>query len=239
MALLEVSDLEVFYGKSQVIHGVSFEVEVGELVSIVGPNGAGKTSLLDSLVNYTDWSGEIRFNGTDISGKSPYEIAELGLSYCMEEDNVFPYMTVRQNLLSGAHLQRDAIDERLSLVHDLFPILEERADQRANTLSGGQRQMLAIGVSLMGDPDLLVLDEPTLGLAPVIIDDIAEAMTRLREQDLSVLLVEQNVTFGFEHGDKAILMDTGEFVTSGPPEELEDDEYVRETFFGMPAVESD
>jgi branched-chain amino acid transport system ATP-binding protein len=239
MALLEVSDLEVFYGKSQVIHGVSFEVEAGELVSIVGPNGAGKTSLLDSLVNYTDWTGDIRFKGTDVSDRTPYQVADLGLSYCMEEDNVFPYMSVRQNLLSGAHRRRDAVQERLSLVHDLFPILEERADQRANTLSGGQRQMLAIGVSLMGDPDMLVLDEPTLGLAPVIIDDIAEAIDRLREEDLAVLLVEQNVTFGFEHADKAILMDTGEFVISGPPEELKDNEYVSETFLGMPSAEAD
>lgn len=239
MTLLEVSDLEVFYGKSQVIHGISFEINTGELVSVVGPNGAGKTSLLDSLVNHTDWSGEIRFDGTDIAGKSAYEVAELGLSYCMEEENVFPFMTVRQNLLSGAHMKRDAVEERLSLVHDLFPILEERADQRANTLSGGQRQMLAIGVSLMSDPELLVLDEPTLGLAPVIIDDIADAIDRLREQDISVLLVEQNVTFGFEHADKAILMDTGEFVRSGPPDELKNDDYVSETFLGMPSADAD
>jgi branched-chain amino acid transport system ATP-binding protein len=239
MALLEVEDLEVFYGKSQVIHGVSFAVDRGELVSIVGPNGAGKTSLLDSLVNHTDWTGEIRFDGTSVADCTPYEVADLGLSYCMEEDNVFPYMTVRQNLLSGAHRKRDAVQDRLEMVHDLFPILEERADQRANTLSGGQRQMLAIGVSLMGDPEMLVLDEPTLGLAPVIIDDIADAIDRLREEDLAVLLVEQNVTFGFEHADRVILMDTGEFAASGPPEELEDDEYVSETFLGMPSAEAD
>jgi branched-chain amino acid transport system ATP-binding protein len=137
---------------------------------------------------------------------NPYDIAKLGISYCMEEDNVFPYMTVRENLLSGAHRNRDAVDARLASVYDLFPILDERTEQRANTLSGGQRQMLAIGIGLMSEPDLLVLDEPTLGLAPVVIDDIAEVIDRLREQEFSVLLVEQNVTFGFEHANEVILM---------------------------------
>jgi len=238
MALLEVRDLDVFYGKSQVVNGVSFEVDAGELVSIVGPNGAGKTSILDSLFNYTDWRGEIALDGTDLAGMNPYDIAKLGISYCMEEDNVFPYMTVRENLLSGAHRNRDAVDARLASVYDLFPILDERTEQRANTLSGGQRQMLAIGIGLMSEPDLLVLDEPTLGLAPVVIDDIAEVIDRLREQEFSVLLVEQNVTFGFEHANEVILMETGEVVARGPPDELREDDDVSEAFLGMPSAES-
>lgn len=237
MAQLEVTDLDVFYGKSQVVNGVSFEVDTGELVSIVGPNGAGKTSTLDSLFNYTDWRGDIVFDGTNLAGMDPYDIAEHGMSYCMEEGNVFPHMTVRENLFTGAHRNRDAVFDRLEYVYDLFPILEDRTDQRANTLSGGQRQMVAIGIALMSEPDLLVLDEPTLGLAPVIIDDIADAITRLREQDFAVLLVEQNVTFGFEHANEVILMETGEFVARGSPDELRDNEYVSEAFLGMPSAE--
>jgi len=146
-------------------------------------------------------------------------------------------MTVRDNLLSGAHVNRDAVEDRFASVYDLFPILEERPDQRATTLSGGQRQMLAIGKALMADPDLLVLDEPTLGLAPVVIDDIAEVIDRLGEQEFSVLLVEQNVTFGFEHADEVILMETGEFVARGPPDELRDTEHVSEAFLGIPSSE--
>lgn len=233
MALLEVDDLEVFYGKSQVVDGVSFEVESGQLVSLVGPNGAGKTSILDSIFNYTDWRGDIRFQGESLADRAPYDIAEMGVSYCMETDNVFPYMTVRENLLSGAHRNREAVDDRLSRVYEVFPTLEKRGEQRANTLSGGERKMLAIGKSLMSEPDLLILDEPTLGLAPVIVDTISEAIDQLREQNFAVLLVEQNVTFGFEHADEVLVMKTGEFVARGPPAELQDDDEIGEAFLGL------
>jgi len=162
----------------------------------------------------------------------------MGLSYCREEENVFPYMTVLQNLLIGSHLNQEHAEEHLEAVYELFPILEERSDQRANTLSGGQRQMLAIGIALMSEPDMLVLDEPTLGLAPVIVDDIAAAIDRLRERDLGILLVEQNVNFGFEHADRVILMETGEIVRSGHPAELREDDYVSQTFFGMSSTEA-
>lgn len=236
MALLSVEDLEVFYGKSQVVHGVSFEVGTGDLVSVVGPNGAGKTSVLDSLFNYTDWRGEITFAGESVAGRPAYDIAASGISYCMEEGDIFPHMTVRENLLTGAHHDRRDVEDRYEQVIDIFPVLDERRDQRARTLSGGERQMVAIGKALMSDPDLLVLDEPTLGLAPVVIDDIAEAIDRLREQRLSVLMVEQNVTFGFEHSDEILLMETGSFVARGPPEDLEDVDYVSEAFLGMPST---
>lgn len=235
MALLEVDDLTVRYGKSQVVNGVSFAVETGDLVSIVGPNGAGKTSVLNSIFNYTEWDGDIRFDGESIAGKPPYEVADLGVSFCMEEDNAFIHMTVKENLLAGAHSNRDAAHERLAMVYDLFPVLENRTEQRAGTLSGGERKMLAIGKALMSDPALLVLDEPTLGLAPVIIDKIADSIDSLREQDLSVLLVEQNVSFGFEHADEVILMETGDIVTQGRPDKVRENEYVSEAFLGLPA----
>ncbi|WP_267164004.1 ABC transporter ATP-binding protein [Halovenus salina] len=238
MSLIDVSDLAVFYGKSQVVNEVSFSVDPGELVSIVGPNGAGKTSILESLVNYTDWRGDITLKGDSIKEMSADALAKMGLSYCREEENIFPYMSVRQNLLLGGHLEQSRVKEHLETVYELFPILEERTDQRADTLSGGQQQMLAIGISLMSDPDLLVLDEPTLGLAPVVVDDIAEAIDRLRKRDLGILLVEQNVNFGFKHADRVILMETGEIVRSGSPAQLREDDYVSQTFFGMSSTEA-
>lgn len=237
MPILSIEDLSVFYGKSQVVDEVSFDVDAGSLVSIVGSNGAGKTSVLDSLCNYTDWTGLIEFKGDSLAGEAPYDIAARGLSYCMEEKNVFVYMSVRENLLAGAHRHRDDIEARLDAVYTLFPRLEERTEQRAGTLSGGERKMLAIGKALMSEPDLLVLDEPTLGLAPVVIDEIAAAIERLRERELSVLLVEQNVTFGFEHADEVLLMETGEFVARGSPDELRANDRISEAFLGMSSAD--
>ena len=235
MALLDVDSLDVFYGQSQVIHDVSFTVEEGEVVSIIGANGAGKTSILDSVFNYTEWEGEIRVDGTDVRGLAASDVARLGVSYCMEEYNLFPYMSVKENLLMGANASREDVESNLEEVYGLFPRLEERLGQRAKTLSGGEQQMLAIGKALMAEPKLLVLDEPTLGLAPVIIEDISEALERL-SQRLTILLVEQNVTFGFEHADEILLIETGEVVTRGPPDELEGDEYVQEAYLGLPST---
>jgi len=235
MALLDVSSLDVFYGQSQVIHDVSFTVDEGAVVSIIGANGAGKTSILDSIFNYTEWDGEIQVDGTDVRDLASSDVARLGVSYCMEEHNLFPYMSVKENLLMGANVSRDDIESNLGEVYGLFPKLEERAGQRAKTLSGGEQQMLAIGKALMADPKLLILDEPTLGLAPVVIEDISDALETLGER-LTILLVEQNVTFGFEHADEIILIETGNVVTRGTPSELEGDEYVQEAYLGLPST---
>ena len=235
MALLDVDSLDVFYGQSQVIHDVSFAVDDGEVLSIIGANGAGKTSILDSIFNYTTWEGEIQVDGTDVRDLAASDVARLGVSYCMEEHNLFPYMSVKENLLMGANASREHLQSNLEEVYDLFPRLEERVGQRAKTLSGGEQQMLAIGKALMAEPKLLILDEPTLGLAPVIIEDISEALETL-SQRLTVLLVEQNVTFGFEHADEILLMETGEVVTRGTPDELEGDEYVQEAYLGLPST---
>jgi len=235
VSLLSVSDLDVFYGRSQVVDGVDFDVDPNRVVSIIGPNGAGKSTIMDSIFNYTKWEGEIRFDGQDLRGMAAHEIASLGISYCMEEHNLFPYMTVGNNLLTAAHDHQGNVEANLDDVFDLFPKLEERQGQEARTLSGGEQQMLAIGKALMADPKLLIVDEPTLGLAPIVIDDISEAVRRLREE-VTILLVEQNVTFGFEHADEIILIETGEIVASGPPEDLQDDEYVQEVYLGLPGT---
>ena len=235
MAILDVRSLDAFYGQSQVIHDVSFAVEEGEVVSIIGANGAGKTSILDSIFNYTDWDGEIRVDGTSVRGLAGSDVARLGVSYCMEEYNLFPYMSVKENLLMGANASRGHLQSNLEEVYDLFPRLEDRPGQRAKTLSGGEQQMLAIGKALMAEPKLLILDEPTLGLAPVIIEDISDALEML-SQRLTILLVEQNVTFGFEHADEIFLIETGEVVTRGSPDELEDDDYVQEAYLGLPST---
>lgn len=236
MSLLSVEGLDVFYGTSQVVFDVSFGVDENDVVSLVGANGAGKTSTVESIFNYTDWTGSITFAGKDVANMSSSEVARLGVSYCMEENNLFPYMSVKENLLMGATTNQTGLDDRLEWVLDLFPRLGERLDQRAKTLSGGEQQMLAIGKALMSDPRLLILDEPTLGLAPVIIEDIAAAIEQLRDE-VTILLVEQNVTFGFEHADEILLMETGEIVTRGTPEELDGNSYVQEAYLGMPALE--
>lgn len=235
MALLDVRSLDVFYGQSQVIHDVSFQVEEGTVVSIIGANGAGKTSILDSIFNFTEWDGEIRVEGNDVRGLAGSDVARLGVSYCMEEHNLFPYMNVHENLLMGANANREGLQSALEDVYELFPKLEDRREQRAKTLSGGEQQMLAIGKALMADPRLLILDEPTLGLAPVIIEDISDALDTLSQRQ-TILLVEQNVTFGFEHSDEIILIETGEIVQQGTPAELEDDSYVQEAYLGLPSA---
>lgn len=232
MSLLSVSDLDVFYGSSQVVSDVSFSVDENGVIGLVGANGAGKTSILDSIFNYTEWTGEIRVDGTDVSDLDGSAVANLGVSYCMEEHNLFPFMDVSENLLVGGSQHREDIEANLQEVYELFPRLEDRRTQEAKTLSGGEQQMLAVGQALMADPDLLILDEPTLGLAPVIIEDISEAIETLRER-VGILLVEQNVTFSFKHADEIILLETGEVAAQGTPDELEGDPLVQEAFFGV------
>lgn len=230
--MLEINDLVVSYGNSQVVNGVTFEVPDHSVVSLIGPNGAGKTSILRSIFNYTDWSGEIRFRGRDVAGRNPADIAADGIGYCMEESDLFLHMSVRDNLVMGSYASRQSTQERMDRVYELFPILAERESQNAVTLSGGEQQMLSIGKVLMADPDLLILDEPTLGLAPIVIDTISEALTQLRSE-ATILLVEQNVTFGMKHADEIVLLETGSVVSRGSPSELQADEHIRRSYLGM------
>ena len=229
-----VRDLDVFYGKAQALDGVSIDIDAGEVISVIGPNGAGKTTMLEAISGLIDFDGEIRFDGTDLGERNPRGIVEQGVIHCTEDRDLFPFFSVHENLRMGAHrLGGAGVSERFELVYDLFGRLDERREQEAHTMSGGEQQMLAIGRALMADPDLLMLDEPTQGLAPVIINDISEAIEELREQGLTILLAEQNSSFAMRHAERLYLLETGTIELSGTAEEFKKNEYVRDAYIGV------
>ncbi|HEU5272713.1 MAG TPA: ATP-binding cassette domain-containing protein [Xanthobacteraceae bacterium] len=217
--LLEVEDVSVFYGKAQALDRVSVRVREGEFVSIVGLNGAGKTTLFNAVSGLVPYAGTIRFAGGDLAGRSGGAIARSGIVQCPETRELFGDMTVRENLdLGGQHLSAAARAAQLAWLFELFPILEDRQGQPARTLSGGEQQMLAISRSLMMQPKLLILDEPTLGLAPVILEQLSKAMERLRRTTpITVLLGEQNVTFALPHADRVYVLEHAHIVWEGDP----------------------
>jgi branched-chain amino acid transport system ATP-binding protein len=226
-------DVSVSYGKVEAVVDADFDVREGEIVGVIGPNGAGKSTLANAVTGFHDYEGTLTYRGQEVSDLSRSELVEQGFIHCTEKRDLFGFMDVEDNLTMGAYTQDwGEIDEQLEFVYDLFPRLEERTDQNAHTLSGGEQQMLAIGRSLMGEPDTLLLDEPTLGLAPTIIDDISEALAEITESGMTILLCEQNVTFTMRHADRIYLLEKGEFVKSGTPDDLEDDDYVRDVYLG-------
>jgi branched-chain amino acid transport system ATP-binding protein len=220
---LQVENLEVLYGKAQALQGVSLHVHEGEFVSVVGLNGAGKTTLFNAISGLIPYSGEIRWSGEPLRSLSPAAIARLGVVHCPETRELFGDMSVRENLDLGGHLLQDQErSERLEWLFDLFPILRSRQPQIARTLSGGEQQMLAIARALMMKPQLLILDEPTLGLAPVILETLSKALERLRATtSISVLLGEQNVTFALPHADRVYVLDHARIAWEGPPGRFE------------------
>jgi branched-chain amino acid transport system ATP-binding protein len=230
-AALAVEDLRVSYGKVAALRGIDLSIGEGEIVSVIGPNGAGKTTLAETISGFHDYEGSVRYRGTEVSTRSTSDLVSEGLIHCTEERDLFGHMSVADNLSLGT-FRRGNADERREFVYDLFPALEEREDQHARTMSGGEQQMLAIGRALMGSPDLLVLDEPTLGLAPVILEDISDGLERIREAGVTVLLCEQNVTFAMDHADRIALLENGELVREGAPEDLRDDEYIHDVYLG-------
>ena len=231
--VLEAEDLRVSYGKVTALRGLDLEVLEGEIVSLIGPNGAGKTTFANTVSGFLDYEGSVTYRDQEIATVGQTELVDQGMIHCTEERDLFGYMDVEDNLELGGYLQDDAvIEERKEFVYDLFPRLDERREQNARSMSGGEQQMLAIGRALMGDPDLLILDEPTLGLAPVILQDIAEALDPIIEQGVTVLLTEQNVTFALKHADRIYLLENGEVAKEGTPEELKGDDYIRESYLG-------
>jgi branched-chain amino acid transport system ATP-binding protein len=216
---LEVEGLNVFYGKAQALEDVSIHVHQGEFVALVGLNGAGKTTLFNAVSGLTPYEGQIRRHGKPLRGQTAATIARAGIVQSPEGRELFTDMTVRENLeMGGGRLDEKQRTAQLEGLFDLFPILKARARQTAGTLSGGEQQMLTIARALMMKPDLLILDEPTLGLAPVIMEQISKALERLRRTtDITVLLGEQNVTFALPHADRVYVLEHGRIVWEGPP----------------------
>jgi branched-chain amino acid transport system ATP-binding protein len=235
MGVLDLEDVHVRYGKSHALKGVSLSIEPGEIYGVIGPNGAGKTTMLNAIAGFVDYEGRIEYGGTDLAERSAQGIVTDGLVYCTEDRDLFPFFSVHENLLMGAQFRedRDAVREDLEMVYDLFPRLDERREQEAETMSGGEQQMLAVGRALMSDPDVLMLDEPTLGLAPIIIEDISEAIERLNDEGLTILLAEQNSTFALRHAERLALLETGSIELSGSAAEFQDDEYIRDAYIGV------
>jgi branched-chain amino acid transport system ATP-binding protein len=221
--VLTVETVSVLYGKAQALQGVSLYVHEGEFVSLVGLNGAGKTTLFNAICGLVPYSGAIRWGGTALDGRSPASIARGGIVQCPETRELFGDMSVRENLeLGGDHLDTAERLERLDWLYDLFPILKGRQAQNARTLSGGEQQMLAIARALMMKPKLLILDEPTLGLAPVILETLSKALERLRrDSPITILLGEQNVTFALPHADRVYVLDHARIAWEGPPGRFE------------------
>lgn len=233
MAFLEVKDLQVFYGKACSLNNVSLSVEKGAAIGIIGPNGAGKSTLLDSIVGLTTCRGQIFFDETDLRRLTPTDIVRRGIAYAPEARNLFPYMAVRDNLLVGAYRARKDIAKNMQSVYELFPILEKRRNQKAKTLSGGEQQMLSLGRALMSNPRLLLVDEPTIGLAPLVCREIAEVLKNLKEKrGITIVITEQNVNFALTLSEKIYLLETGRMKMEGRPDELKQEKYIQETYFG-------
>ncbi|MBR0965796.1 ABC transporter ATP-binding protein [Bradyrhizobium diazoefficiens] len=233
--LLEVRRLKARYGPIEVLHGLALSVDKGQLVSLVGANGAGKTTLLRVLSGVHPASeGTVMFGGQDISRVSSHARVSLGICQAPEGRQVFGPMSVEDNLLLGAYRRRNAqLSERMEQVYLLFPVLKEKRRLLAGTLSGGQQQMLAIGRALMGEPQLLLLDEPSLGLAPLFVAEILQVIDRLREQGMTILLVEQNARAALAMADFGYVVETGRIVKSGSGRELLGSDDVRRAYLGM------
>ena len=234
MALLEVHDLHTFYGNIEALKGISLEVEEGEVVTLIGSNGAGKSTTLRSISGLTPpREGTIRFDGTEIGETPPQEIVRLGISQAPEGRHCFPRMSVRENLELGAYLRRDArIAEDLDRVYDLFPRLKERERQKAGTMSGGEQQMLAIGRALMSEPRLLLLDEPAMGLAPVLVERIYETIAEINRQGTTILLVEQNANFALEVARRGYVLETGTIALTDTSDSLRENPEVQRAYLG-------
>ena len=233
MSLLKVMDLKVSYGGIEALRGISFEVEKGQTVALIGANGAGKSTTLRAISGLVPLSGgTITYDGNVISGQQPQQIVSEGLCMVPEGRRVFPNLTVLENLRIGAYLRRDDIGADLEHVYQLFPRLKERSWQLAGTLSGGEQQMLAVGRALMMRPKLLMMDEPSLGLAPLVVKDIFRIIRLLKERGITILLNEQNANAALKCADYAFVMETGRITLMGKGSELLENPHVQDAYLG-------
>ena len=233
--MLEIRDLRAGYGQVQVLHGVDLDVAEGEIVALLGSNGAGKSTLNNNVSGiFRPFGGSIRLSGEDVTAAPPERMVDLGVIQVPESRRIFPNMTVRENLELGSYRRAKARRaENMARVCEVFPHLAERFGQLAGTLSGGEQQMLAIGRSLMAEPRLLILDEPSLGLSPILVAEMFALIRRLHEQGLAILLVEQNVFQSLEIADRAYVLENGAIVLSGAPAELIEDAGLKKSYLGM------
>jgi len=225
--MLDVEDLHAYYGKSHILHGVHINVQPGEIVSLLGRNGAGRSTTIKAVMGQVSMTGSVRFRGEPIAGLATYAIARRGLGYVPENRDIFPTLTVRQNLLLGmksrSHKGRWSLDD----VFDRFAVLRERADAPAGVMSGGEQQMLTLCRTLMGDPELVMIDEPTEGLAPKIVEQVARLFEEIRRRGVSILLVEQKLTIALKISQRLYVMGHGQIVFEGTPERLRANDAVR------------
>jgi len=231
--LLQVLDLHVNYGPIKALKGISFSVEEGSVTALLGANGAGKTTTLKTISGLLKpVRGSILFEGRDISKLPAYRVARLGIALCPEGRRVFSSLTVHENLLAGAYTRKESIKEDLDMIFSIFPILAERKKQLAGTLSGGEQQMLAIARALIAKPKLLMLDEPSLGLAPKLVKEIFDTILKIRETGVTILLVEQNAFMAMNITDMIYVLETGKVTLSGKPEEIKDRWEIVEKYLG-------
>jgi branched-chain amino acid transport system ATP-binding protein len=234
-ALLEIDEIHTFYGNIEALKGISLTVDEGEIVTMIGSNGAGKSTTLRSVSGLTPpREGSIKFDGNEIGETPPQEIVSMGISQSPEGRKCFGRMTVRENLELGAYLRRDSkVQDDMRRVFELFPRLEERERQKAGTMSGGEQQMLAIGRALMADPKLLLLDEPSMGIAPVLVERIYETIAEINKQGTTILLVEQNANFALEVSNRGYVLETGKVALTDDASKLQGNPEVQKAYLGL------
>ena len=225
--MLKIDNLHAFYGKSHVLHGVHFDVHAGEIVSLLGRNGSGRSTTAKAIMGLVDCQGSLLWKGQEILGKRTFEVAHLGIGYVPESREIFPNLTVEQNLYLGQKNAHKAGRWSLDDMYQMFPRLKDRQHMQAGVMSGGEQQMLTLCRTLMGDPDLIIIDEPTEGLAPKIVELVAHYLKELKKRGISVLLIEQKLTIAMDISDRCMVMGHGSIVFSGTPNELRNDSYTR------------
>ncbi len=234
--MLTVRELESGYGEMQVLWGVDLEVKEKTITTVLGPNGAGKSTTLKTIFGILKpWNGKVEFIGEDVTRVPPHRKVEMGMTLVPEGRHLFPNMTVEENLLMGAYVKRaeEKIQDSLELVYSLFPRLKEREKQKAGTLSGGEQQMLAVARALMTAPSLILMDEPSQGLAPKLVKEVFETILRLKDEGLTILLVEQNVFASLEISDYAYVLHEGRIAFGGPVEEVKESEEIKKAYLGV------